>query len=59
MSILITVCRVNHFLEADNKILDTVLVENVTMTRVSCAVFYKLHYVMYTFTERNRLVICM
>ena len=59
MSILITVCRVNQFLEADNKILDTVLVENVTMTRIFCAVFYKLHYIMYTFTERNRLVICM
>jgi len=53
MSILITVYRVNQFLEADSKILDTVLVENVTMTRIFCAVFYKLHYVMYTFTERN------
>jgi len=29
----------------------------MTMTRIFCAVFYKLHYVMYTFTERNRLVI--
>jgi len=59
MSILITMCGVNQFLEAGNKILDTVLVENVTMTRIFFAVFYKLHYIMYTFTERNRLVICM
>jgi hypothetical protein len=29
MSILITVCRINQYLEADNKILDKMLVEQI------------------------------